>query len=372
MDETQSDADHLAPDERAAIRAYLQRSEVRLSTFHRTALAMLSGAGLLVVLPVIARDSISGVLRSLFVGEFGWIDGLLVVAVGAVLLAPAVAMWLLFRDLTRFYFHANHLETTGAAAFTPRFTLTALRLPSDELGPVSAAALDRARHDPRMVELLVPTNDASRARIDRQIQVYGGLGVEQGAGDQGRAKALSTLAASVSRPLVEEVAKVEYGMARHLLRLQGIVLRYVKVLLTVLTSALAIYAADAVVAGLDPSTGIGPSEALWLAAVVLMWAPAVVIAASSPVRWIEQLMRADGATSTAVADDPELTFIERVLVRIAAVGYLGAAAAMVAATTMDTVTDTQRLASWAVLLLSAVVVATSFATGRITRLFALH
>ena len=64
-----SDHDGLTADERAAARAFVARCEVRLSTFHRIAVGMLSGAGLLVVLPVVARDSVTGVLRSLAVGD---------------------------------------------------------------------------------------------------------------------------------------------------------------------------------------------------------------------------------------------------------------------------------------------------------------
>lgn len=46
----------LMTDERAAARAFVARCEVRLSTFHRIAVGMLSGAGLLVVLPVVAMS----------------------------------------------------------------------------------------------------------------------------------------------------------------------------------------------------------------------------------------------------------------------------------------------------------------------------
>ena len=55
----------------------------------------------------------------------------------------------------------------------------------------------------------------------------------------------------------------------------------------------------------------------------------VVLAVTSPVRWIEHLMRDDGAPSTAVADDPDLTYVERVSLRIAAVGWIAAALAMI-------------------------------------------
>ncbi len=232
----------LSTDERAAARAFVARCEVRLSTFHRIAVGMLSGAGLLVVLPVVARDSVTGVVRSLMTAGVSAVDGFLVVAVIAMLAVPTAALWFLFADLTRFYFHANHLEYNGTAVFTPRFTLTSLRLPSDELGDAATAELQVIRTGPRIVELLVPTNDASRQRIDKQLQVYGTASEENG--DLGRASGLFDLAASATRPLLEEVAKVEFGMARHVLKLRGLVLRYVKALLALLTTALAVYAAE--------------------------------------------------------------------------------------------------------------------------------
>jgi hypothetical protein len=361
----------LTGDERAAARAFVQRCEVRLSTLHRIALAVLSGAGLLVVLPVVARDSISGIIRSLLIGDLQAMDGFLVVAIGAVLVAPGMAMWLLFRDLTRFYFYANHFGDTRSETFTPRFTLTSLRLPSDELDGASAADLDRARHDPPMVELLVPANDASRARIDRQIGIYG-LGLGPDNDDQVRADALLELAASASRPLVDEVAKIEYGMARHVLRLQGIVLRYVKTLLALLTSAIAIYAGDAVVAGTGLADGIDATQGIWLAAVVLVWVPALVFAVTSPVRWVEQTMRTDGATSSAIENDPELTFVERVLVRIAGVGYVAATGGMIAALVDGSVTTAGVVAGVCVLVVSAAAVVGSIASGRVRSLMTLH
>ncbi len=352
----------LTTDERAAARAFVARCEVRLSTFHRIAVGMLSGAGLLVVLPVVARDSVTGVIRSLLTGAVSTVDGLLVVSVVAMLAVPATALWLLFADLTRFYFHANHLGSGDDAVFTPRFTLTSLKLPSDELGAGATAELDSIRSEPRIVELLVPTNDASRRRIDTQLDVYGGLG--EGSGDLGRAAGLFDLAASRSRPLLEEVAKVEYGMARHVLKLRGLVLRYVKALLALLTTALAVYGADAVVANLVNGADVSAADSVWLAGIILVWAPVVVLAVTSPVRWIEHLMRDDGAPSTAVADDPELTFIERVSLRIAAVAWLTAGAAMVVDIGGDSLSSADRWAGLAVLAVSVFAVTVAAFTGR--------
>jgi hypothetical protein len=362
MDSSGADGSTLTIDERAAARAFVARCEVRLSTFHRIAVGMLSGAGLLVVLPVVARDSVSGVLRSLLIDGVGASDVALAVGVVAMLAVPVVALWLLFADLTRFYFHANHLGGDGRDVFTPRFTLTSLQLPSDELGPAASEQLAVRRTDPRIVELLVPANDRSRRRVDRQLQVYAGLDSRHD--DAGRAHGLLELAASTSRPLLEEVAKVEHGMARHVLRLRGLVLRYVKALLALLTTALAVYAGDAIVAGLDSGEGMTVSGSIALAAVVLVWAPVVVLAVTSPVRWIEKLMRDDGAPSTAVADDPDLTYVERVSLRIAAVGWLAAAVAMVVSSTDDAAGDQAQAMGLALLAGSSIAVIVAGFSGR--------
>ncbi len=352
----------MTTDERAAARAFVARCEVRLSTFHRIAVGMLSGAGLLVLLPVVARDSVSGVLRSLVIDGIGVADVALVVGVVAMLAVPVVALWLLFADLTRFYFHANHLGGDGRDMFTPRFTLTSLQLPSDELGPTALGKLAAHRTDPRIVELLVPANDRSRRRVDKQLQVYAGLG--SGHDDVTRAHGLFELAASSSRPLLDEVAKVEHGMARHVLRLRGLVLRYVKALLALLTTALAVYAGDAIVVGLERNEGLTVAGSIALAAVVLIWAPIVVLAVTSPVRWIEQLMRDDGAPTTAVAADPDLTYVERVSLRIAGIGWLAAAVAIVISVTADAAESQARTLGLAVLAGSSIAVIVAAFSGR--------
>lgn len=202
----------LTSEDRAAIRAFLRRCDVRLSTIHRVATALLSGAGLLVLLPAVERDSVVVVLRALLSGRSDTAHLLLVVAVAASLAVPFTALWLVVRDLTQFYFHANHIRRGDVEAFAPRFTLTGLQLPRDELTPAAAVALEELRNSPQAVEILVPKNDATE-------------------GDGARSAALFELAASRERSLLDEVTKVEHGMTRHILRMQVIVLRYAKALL---------------------------------------------------------------------------------------------------------------------------------------------
>lgn len=330
----------LSPDERAAVRTYLQRSEVRLSTVHRVASALLSGAGLMVILPFVARDSVVDVIHALLRGPVSLSDALLVVAVVAALAVPVSALLFLFRDLTQFYFHANHVRHARGETFTPRFTLTALRLPADELAPRTSAELDEARAQDAAVELLVSSNETARRRLDRRLAVYGLDGVT-GNRDRDRAEALHALAASHHRDLLEEVAKVEHGMVRHVLRIQTIVLRYVKALLALLTTALAVFAAAAVVDGAAPLASVDDA---WLAGILLAWVPAVIAAVTAPVRWLESQLRSDGAATTAVSEDPDLTGVELVTIRLALAGAVAAAVGMVAAVVDPTTSVTARVA----------------------------
>lgn len=357
-------------EERAAVRAYLQRCEVRLSTLHRVATALLSGAGLMVLFPVVGRDAVVEVLRNLSTGTVDAPKAALLLSVVLVLSVPVVSLMVVLRDLTGFYFYTNHIPGSGGGIFVPRFTLTGLQLPSDELGPTAAAELQRRRSAPESVGLLVPDNAESRARADQRIAAYGGLEalgrVDPGGEgrpaavassdssvseeDLARAEAKYVLAASRSRTLLEEVAKVEAGIVRHVLRIQVIVLRYVKALLALLTTALAVFAAAAVVEGKQV---LGHADMAWLAAVHLVWAPLVVLAVSTPVGWLDRLLRNVGASTTGAREDPAFTHVEEVTVRLALLGWVAAFVAMVVALADDVVSSGGRALGIAVLVVTA-------------------
>ena len=313
----------LGPDERAAVRAFLQRSEVRLSTIHRTATALLSGAGVLVLLPAMGRDSVVNVLRSLLASADDPMHLALAGLVVATLALALVVIWLLLLELTRFYFHANHFTSARGTTFSPRFTLTSLHLPIDELGPTAEDGLLRQRSAAANIELLVPPNDAARRGIDAQIDAYDGLGGDGVPSDASRAQAMLQLAGMKDRTLVDEVAKVEYGMARHVLRVEVLVLRYIKALLVVLTTTLSTFAMAAVVEG---SPGVGTSSQRWIVASLTLWAPAVLFVSSAPVRWLGQLLVAEGATTSGIRYDKSLTLLERIASAVSIVVLIGAVA----------------------------------------------
>lgn len=310
----------LTTDERAAMRAYLQRSEVRLSTIHRTVTALLSGAGVLVLLPAIGRDSVVNVLRSLLDSTTPLHTALAALVVATLGLTFAV-VWLLLYEITRFYFHSNHVTSERGTTFTPRFTLTSLHLPADELSEEATIELRSRRDDPSNVELLVPSNEIARRQIDAQISAYEGLTATNPPTDASRAQALLQLAGVRDRLLVDEVAKIEYGMARHVLRVQVIVLRYIKALLVVLTTVASTYTMAAVVEG-EP--GVPDSAERWIVATLVLWAPTVLFVSASPVHWLDQLLRSEGATSGGIRYDRDLTRLERVVAVVSVVVLVGA------------------------------------------------
>ena len=109
-------------------------------------------------------------------------------------------------------------------------------------------------------------------------------------------------------------------------------LRYVKALLAFLTTALAVFAAAAVLEG---SVSIDQTEELWLVCITAVWAPSLVAVVTAPVRWLDQLLRAEGASRSAVANDPELTKVERLAIWAAGVAWLLVAVAAIAVSVDD-------------------------------------
>ena len=324
----------LTPDERAAARAFLQRSEVRLSTLHRIVTALLSGAGVLVLLPALGRDAIVGVMRALLGADGTAMHRVIAGIVAVTLTLVLIVVWMLLVEITRFYFHANHLEGRHGTVFAPRFTLTGLRLPAGELGDTATEGLATARRDPAQTELLVPANERSRAEIDRRMTAHDLLGDHTS--DVDRAEALLGLVGARDRHLLAEVAKVEFGMARHALRVQVIVLRYIKALLVVLLTVLLVF----VLAGaVSTSSVIDTGTERWMVGALAVWAPAVLFATSSPVRWIDRMLRSEGATTSGVRRDRELTGLERITAYVSTVVAVAATGAGIALVAADATTE---------------------------------
>lgn len=131
--------------ERNAMRAFLQRTEVRLSTMHRVAVGFISGAGLLFLLPVFFKDAILALIKELLVytphiPPNANLPSTLIIPLTYTLIAfpfllslsiPIMALVLLLRDIVHFYF-VGHPPGFPEELFNPRFGLTAVAFSPDE------------------------------------------------------------------------------------------------------------------------------------------------------------------------------------------------------------------------------------------------
>ena len=166
-------------DERNAMRAFLQRSEVRLSTMHRVAVGFLSGAGLLFLYPIFLKDGVLDLVRALLEYQPSLpVNSPILGMIGAVVLylcvlypfllalsLPAVALILLLEDIVRFYF-VSHPPTFPEELFNPRFALTGVAFSTDESEAVKDRVL-RYEYGTDLINFVVSRADArSRYYLD--------------------------------------------------------------------------------------------------------------------------------------------------------------------------------------------------------------
>jgi hypothetical protein len=164
--------DTFTTDERNAMRSFLQRCEVRLSTMHRVAVGFISGAGLLLLLPVFLKDGVLTLITALLnytptlPTTLQSLDTIGVVALYLCLIypfllslsLPAVALYLLLEDTVRFYF-VGHPPTFSEEFFNPRFSLTGVAFSPDESEEVKARVL-RHEYGTDLINFVISHADA--------------------------------------------------------------------------------------------------------------------------------------------------------------------------------------------------------------------
>ncbi len=253
----------LSADARQAMRAYLQRAEVRLSTLHRIAVAFISGAGLLILLPVFFREDITVIMR-IFITEA--LDDITIAAsVPTILLRllmfvsialpftlslalPLYALWLLMKDVTHFYFT---IYTPGfpAKLTTPSFALSGVCFSPDESPEAKRLILAYQYQHSSAINFAIPFSAARRAAYfedtvrktngeiipkTRRYEVIEAAGVLSDTIDRATVEHFGTafgLARTLDRDLVKEVALSEISLVRHIIYLRRMMLRYMKTLL---------------------------------------------------------------------------------------------------------------------------------------------
>ncbi len=308
----EDDASISDEESRVAMRAFLQRSEVRLSTIHRVAQALLGGSALILLLPLFLRDAFPKMMTLLISSYDAGQHWLPIVAIGIaaslVILLPVPAVFLLVGDLLGFYFtsntfgaHHTGVQEPDRVIFNPRFIIPGLGFNNDELSPGTRQLLAEGRDDEWTRGLLVPhsTDDNGwRDRFDtRSYEVWGVLADEGAAGDTERVRQAFRLAGlNRDRTLARDVARTEALIARHVLSIRTVVLRYSKALLLLIITTVVTLAASGLVDQAireDPSGGkftAGfPYRYLFLVSVVYaLWAPLAARSVTAPLRMIQR------------------------------------------------------------------------------------
>jgi len=251
----------LTEAERGAMRAYLQRCEVRLSTLHRVATAFISGAGLLLLIPVFVKDAVDNLLSVLLTQAHNQFDsmGLIGLILTGLLYAcllyplllsliiPLYGVYLLLKDIIHFYFT---IYTPGFSEnlLNPTFALTGVMFSNDE-SPAGKLGVMRYQYEATQHGFMIPfSQERLELYFDGLIEASGGAIIPESrqlnrlqemnvlpqtydVEGVNRFNAALGIARSIDRTMEQEVAVTEMSLVRHVLYLRRLVLRYVKTLL---------------------------------------------------------------------------------------------------------------------------------------------
>ncbi len=251
----------LSADARNAMRAYLQRTEVRLSTLHRIAVAFIGGAGLLLLLPTFFKEEVTVLIRiilqSLLADAATILDNPLprLLLYGSVLYPfilslsiPLYALYTLLKDVVHFYYT---IYTPGfpERLITPSFALSGVGFSPDESPEAKRRIMAYQYQQASAINFAIPFSaEKRRAYFDqiiestdgdilpptRRYESIAGLEVLNETTDRATVEhfgAAFGLARTLDRRLVEEVATSEIALVRHIIYLRRMMLRYIKALL---------------------------------------------------------------------------------------------------------------------------------------------
>lgn len=346
--------DAFTPEDRLAMRVYLQRNEVRLSTMHRVASAFLGGAGLLILFPVFFNNAVAGLIKALIIDAKDFLSvtasALLGVSLFISVTIPVYALYLLLRDLTHFYF-VGHSPGFPTTLFNPRFVLSGVAFSTDE-SPAVKKAIEIRQYSTDLVNFIIPFGetqaqyfkqvidgtDRKILPIERTIEKLEQQGVVNGRDDDNnliiasnptetrsvqdveRFAAAFGLAGTRDRPLVAEVAKLEASLVRHALGLRRLVLRYMKALLTFILTTLLSFVLIALI-----NTDKLQSHIV-LAIGYMVWALLLPFFVRIPVRWIYET--SDPRSGSVVQHDSQLQEFEKFATKCAWLSFVLSAVAL--------------------------------------------
>jgi hypothetical protein len=326
--ETESKKTELTPDARAALRAYVQRCEVRLSTMHRVAGVFLNGAGILILLPVLFRDVVKEIVAVLVtngtalyaVNNPKWgLYLLLAIPFMCSIYVPLRSLYLLLKDLVDFYF-VGHSPGYEEDLFSPRFALTAIAFSPDE-SQLAKDIIVQTEYN-SLYSFVLPFGESQAQYFDnvrseagklidpptRTPEYLKTLGIPDpneriSTTRANRFNVALGLAGLYDRDLAEEAAKTEVSLVRHALSLRRLVLRYAKALLAVVWTTLVSFSLVALTVLAEP---------IYVMSIAyLIWGVAMRSVMRLPVNWIFETANKN-ARKISARDSQLLKFEEEV------------------------------------------------------------
>ena len=335
--------------ERNAMRAYLQRAEVRLSAMDRVATAFISGAGLLVLFPIFFSQAIPGLAGTFALSNGGLAQTvLLFIPFSLSIGLPLYALYCLLRDLTLFYF-VGHSPGFPTDLFNPRFVFSGIAFSPDE-SPRVRREVTLYEYSSDLIQFMLPFGEAQAEYCDeviastreqiipaeRRTEALELQGIiqrqpgskhllvksdppeKQNPSDVLRFDAALGLAGVRDRDLVAEVAKSEASLARHAIGLRRLLLRYVKALLMFIVTALVTFLLIGIVKDFQHWSH------LVMAVGYLVWSVVTPVAVRLPIRrWIYKT--SDPRSENVVGHDSQLVAFENIVLVACAVAGVSAA-----------------------------------------------
>jgi transcriptional regulator with XRE-family HTH domain len=308
------------------LQPFLIRAEIRMSTLHRTAACLLGGAAVMLLLPLLFPSAPATLLGSILRIRTASTSAavFLALAIGIAFALPIWGFILIVADLIGFFFTGHRFDLhseddpmlTDEVVFNPRLSLPGMLAPNAEMPLLAYANLTTKRQD--LLGVLLPEDPEWRNRFDGRMRQIFHLDPDDELSDESRLGYAFRLAVSVPRTLLEETAKMELSLTKHILLLRIGQLRFFKTLLLVPVTVLTIIFATSMIAN-DHTSGSASHPALELVqliAVFLLWGPLAAGAVGSPNRWIYRMSPGVGKVEN-VYDDPRMVRFENGAVLLA-------------------------------------------------------
>lgn len=288
------------------LRAFLQRGEVRLSTMNRVGGAFLGGAGLLTLFPILFREAFK-VFADLLMQPETLIANSEKIGISFCLLIvislPLVALYFLLRDIVGFYI-VPRIPGYDARLFHPKFALTALAVPLDEVAKSTKDRIRRIQSEVDYSQLLLSGNDETHnlyclygQRIAPPTRREGWDSEPDSYNDEKRLDLALGLAGWVELTLCEEVSRMELSLARHAIILRRLLMRYMKALILCLLTSMV-----GVAMGSFTSASLAHSP-IWIFSMFAIWS------VCAPIIWLKTTAQ----TTTEDVDDGELKKFEEIV-----------------------------------------------------------